>query len=171
MANTSKLDIEIVCLNGQTINATSAWFRIKMKNKNEQRKEVDASIQRNAFFGHPENIIITMLCDSQKHIRELAFQRIMSARNTDCIVRKFTIPKIRFGAEHYFDLIDCNDVEITKPPEQSQKPIARSSSVIGVSTAPMDETLIIPAESMVSQMLQAKAEIIYIFKLQIYLNE
>lgn len=46
----------------------------------EYRNQVDASIQRNAFYTHPENILIAMLNDDQKEVRHLAYQRIATAR-------------------------------------------------------------------------------------------
>lgn len=114
-----------------------SWFRIKMNNKcvngtgnlfnfieftrylkPKYRKIVDESIQRNAFYGHPENILIAMLCDSKRCVRELAFNRIMSARKMgrSNVVRKFIVPKIRFDAKTYYEIIVWTRVKIDEPP-------------------------------------------------------
>lgn len=44
------------------------------------KKIVDPVIQRNGYFGHPENILLVMLVDERKAIRELAYRRIIKAR-------------------------------------------------------------------------------------------
>ena len=42
---------------------------------------VDPVIERNAYFAHPENILLCMLGDERKFIRELAMRRILKARS------------------------------------------------------------------------------------------
>ena len=75
------------------------WFAIKMKpsckdggrhvfgtiNKSRYMKKdlhrvVDPVIQRNGYFGHPENLLLSMITDARPHIRELGVRRIMKAR-------------------------------------------------------------------------------------------
>ena len=41
------------------------------------RDVVNRVLQRNGFFAHPENILISMLMDEQEHVRELAWRRIL----------------------------------------------------------------------------------------------
>jgi len=41
---------------------------------------IDDVIQRNAYFSHTENILLAILTDERKHIRELACRRILAAR-------------------------------------------------------------------------------------------
>ena len=66
-------------------------------------------IQTNAFFAHPENMLIAMITDEKYEIRELGLKDILEARNhqgDDCVnIRKFMVPKINFEAKEYFDLI------------------------------------------------------------------
>lgn len=85
----------------------------------ELKAVIDPVIQRNGFFGHPENILIAMLYDDRRHIKELALRRILRVRkrivNTNS-VRIFTLPKFNFSATEYFDLIDWQSNEITEPP-------------------------------------------------------
>lgn len=40
---------------------------------------LDLVIQRNAYFAHPENLLLSMMTDNNKHIRELACRRIIKA--------------------------------------------------------------------------------------------
>lgn len=37
-------------------------------------------IERNTFFAHPGNLLLRMIVDERKHIRELGFRRIIKAR-------------------------------------------------------------------------------------------
>ncbi|CAH2100076.1 unnamed protein product [Euphydryas editha] len=46
------------------------------------KKVVHPVIERNAFFAHPENILIAMIFDERKHIRELGLRRIYKARHS-----------------------------------------------------------------------------------------
>ncbi|GBN76002.1 hypothetical protein AVEN_136304-1 [Araneus ventricosus] len=46
-------------------------------------------IKRNGSFGHPENVLISMLADDRNHIRESALQRILKARK----VKRSTAPQ------------------------------------------------------------------------------
>src|SRR5688572_20525060 len=49
---------------------------------------IDPVIQRNAFFAHPENILLCMLGDDRKHIRELGMRRILRARSEAYGIRR-----------------------------------------------------------------------------------
>lgn len=78
---------------------------------------VDKAILNNAFYAHPENILIAMLADERKHIRELAVRRILKARNNKPEgVRVFRIPNLNFEAQDYIDLIKWAECTITEPP-------------------------------------------------------
>ncbi|CAH1100720.1 unnamed protein product [Psylliodes chrysocephalus] len=48
----------------------------------EIKKVIDPVIERNGSVGHPENLLIAMLRDDSKHIRELALRRILKYRST-----------------------------------------------------------------------------------------
>lgn len=82
---------------------------------------VDPVIQRNAFFAHPECIILSMLLDSKIEVRKLAYKRIMTARksNKSSRIREFKIPELRFeNVGHYYDIIDwsSSNNKISEPP-------------------------------------------------------
>jgi len=68
-------------------------------------------IQNNAYSAHPENLLLSMTIDEYKHIKELAFQRILKAKSRQnlkekVIVRNFVKPKLNFKAAHYTDMIN-----------------------------------------------------------------
>jgi hypothetical protein len=71
-------------------------------------------IQRNAYFSHPENILLSM-------IGGLAWRRIKKTRCDTSVerthnVRKFSIPKLNFDCNDYVDLIHWPKVTLTEPP-------------------------------------------------------
>lgn len=80
------------------------------------RNVVNASIQRNAYFAHHENILLAMLVDESQTIRELSIHRILDYRKNGISSRKFIIPKLNFDAESYYDLINWSDHAMTPPP-------------------------------------------------------
>ena len=86
------------------------------------KKIVCPVIQRNAFFAHPENLLLAMLCDQRAHVRELAWRRIRAARLRTSsseelgVIRRFLIPDLNFDASDYFHLIDWTNIEVTEPP-------------------------------------------------------
>ncbi|KAG0711470.1 hypothetical protein GWK47_020547 [Chionoecetes opilio] len=113
------------------------WFAIKMKpsckdggrhvfetiNKSRYKKKdlhrvVDPVIQRNGYFGHPENLLLSMITDARPHIRELGVRRIMKARKEAKLVtvRVFKVPTLNFEAEDYTSMIDWRKEPITEPP-------------------------------------------------------
>ena len=80
---------------------------------------VDPVIQRNGYFGHPENILLTMLTDERSAIRELGLRRIMRARASKTRlrgVRCFEVPTLNFDAAEYIDMINWQNCVITEPP-------------------------------------------------------
>ena len=81
------------------------------------RDVVNRVLQRNRFFAHPENILISMLMDELEHVRELVWRRIMKCRSSSSMERrKFVVPKVLFDAEHYYEMIDRQATTISKPP-------------------------------------------------------
>lgn len=84
----------------------------------ELKKVVDPVIQRNAFFTHPENLLLAMLTDEKSEIRKLALRRIMKSRKQKrtSSVRSFCVPVINFEATSYIDMIDWQKTPITEPP-------------------------------------------------------
>ena len=83
---------------------------------------VDPVIQRNSFFTHPENLLISMITDDRKHICELGIRRILKARHhlqsfsTGQAVRQFQLPRLNFASEDYTEMIDWAIENVTEPP-------------------------------------------------------
>lgn len=80
---------------------------------------VDPVIQRNAYFAHPENILLCMLNDNKCYLRELALRRILKTRNIITPrerIREFIIPKLNFEATTFDELIDWQNCELSEPP-------------------------------------------------------
>lgn len=77
----------------------------------ELKLVIDPVIQRNAYFAHPENLLLSMLLDENKTVRELAARRIQEARispHTGKQPRVFEVPTINFDASNYFEVINWN---------------------------------------------------------------
>ena len=84
------------------------------------RNIIDPVIHRNAYFAHPENILLAMITDHRPHIRELGLRRIMKARaakpNIRTRTRTFKIPtNLNFNAGEYYEVIDWSELAITEP--------------------------------------------------------
>ncbi|ESO06494.1 hypothetical protein HELRODRAFT_160670 [Helobdella robusta] len=82
------------------------------------RTIVDSVIERNAFYAHPENLLVSMLFDDRDYIRELACRRIIKARNTDNGFKQriFKTPKLNFSAKDYTEIISWQECQVTLPP-------------------------------------------------------
>src|SRR6218665_733296 len=75
----------------------------------KHKRIVDPVIHRNAYFAHPENLLLAMMTDHRQHIRELGLRRVMKARAAyhSGQIRRFKVPaKPNFDAVEYFDMID-----------------------------------------------------------------
>jgi len=78
---------------------------------------VNRVLQRNAFFAHPENMLIAMLLDEEEHVRELGWRRILKCRiNSSGGRRIFVLPKLNFDAVHYYEMINWQTTAISEPP-------------------------------------------------------
>jgi len=83
----------------------------------ELKNVIDPVIQRNSYFGHPENILLTMITDDRKFVRELGLRRILIARKKNSRnIRKFAIPNFNFEATEYYEMIDWQNWDQTEPP-------------------------------------------------------
>lgn len=83
------------------------------------RNVVNDTIQRNGYFGHAENVLISMLNDERHDIRLRAWKRIIeSKQNVPEMdqVRYFKIQKFNFNCNDYTTMIDLENIEVTTPP-------------------------------------------------------
>lgn len=73
-------------------------------------------IQRNGYFSHPENILLAMLGDENRNVRDVALNEILKARKSSLpTVRVFKVPKINMNATNYVEIIDWQNTKITEP--------------------------------------------------------
>ena len=114
-----------------------SWFEIKQQNtitdgsrnlfkmiervRRFPHKQVSAvaqkAIQNNAYFSHPENILVAMLGDTNVRVRKLAVDKIVSIpsrkreeQEPEDVIRKFTVPEVNFKASVYYKMTDLDDV-------------------------------------------------------------
>lgn len=76
-------------------------------------------IQTNAFFAHPENILLSMVVDDREHVRELGLTRVLKTKEVPVKgknVRNFLVPKINFESNEYYELINWSETKLTCPP-------------------------------------------------------
>ena len=79
---------------------------------------IDPVIQGNGYFGHSENLLLSMLTDVRPNIRELGLRRILKARkNALPSVRVFKVPSLNLSAKDHVDLIAWHATgTINEPP-------------------------------------------------------
>lgn len=84
------------------------------------KKIIDPVIKRNAWFSHPENLLLSMISDPDADKRQLGWRRILKARTTlrrTNAVREFSVPlEIRLDAPSYVEVIDWSNCKLTEPP-------------------------------------------------------
>ena len=104
------------------MGARHLWRMIQLSRflPETERVVVDKCVQRNAFFSHPENILLSMLTDDREEIRELAARRIKLARQSlvkdSAEIRKFIVPSLKFDADDYHSLVNWQELPRTQPP-------------------------------------------------------
>lgn len=84
--------------------------------KGAQKNVVQKSIQNNAYYCHPENIILAMLFDKDEFVRKKAVDLIEKTSTIGDKIRKFIVPQVNFNATSYLSLINFNELVLTVPP-------------------------------------------------------
>lgn len=73
-------------------------------------------IERNSYFAHPENILLTMLVDDIRSIREQAVTAILKTRarpgENNTTNRIFSKPKLNFTANTYYEMCSIDNFEL-----------------------------------------------------------
>ncbi|GBM45722.1 hypothetical protein AVEN_162190-1 [Araneus ventricosus] len=92
---------------------------------------MDPVISRNAFMAHLENLLLNMLAEERRHIRELAVHRIIKARESTPTVERLrlVVPKLNFKANQYIDMIDWFKCDDTEPPITDDLTVAELKSI------------------------------------------
>lgn len=134
----SRIWFEIKTQPGLENGANHLWKMISFSRElaYNAKNIIDKVIQDNAYFAHPENLLLTMLTDKRKNIRELAVRRILKARKTDMKTRTFRIPKINFEAQEYIDLIHWSHCDVTEPPLTKSMPDEQLREIMTNDTVP-----------------------------------
>lgn len=80
-------------------------------------------IENNAFFFHPENILLSMVTETESEdsalIRSDAYEKILLTRIDPLpTIRTLYVPRntIHFNSNSYIEMIDWNKFQITEPP-------------------------------------------------------
>ena len=77
-------------------------------------------VSRNAYFAHPENLLLAMLDDEDENIRKKAVDIIKDIRTehqpSHRPVRPFSVPEIDYNADNYYSMIDWESLHLTEPP-------------------------------------------------------
>lgn len=83
------------------------------------REIINTTVQNNAYFAHSENILLSMLFDDRKEVRDRAIKKILHFRDNIFMsteLRPYKKPVINFNCANYYDMIDLNDDEILSEP-------------------------------------------------------
>ena len=138
-----KIKVESSCTDG----ARHLWNTIKLSRylSSELKAVIDPVIQRNGFYGHPENIILSMISDKRPHVRKLGLLRIMKARgmkSSTAGIRQFKIPVLNFESSDYIDMIDWQTCKLMEPPvtmkfsDEALKNMVDTGEVLGAGKFP-----------------------------------
>lgn len=85
-------------------------------------RTVHATISRNGFFAHHENLLLAILNDESEQVRYRGWRKILEIRNINnnnnqnLGIREFKIPQINFDAENYTEIMDWENLANTLPP-------------------------------------------------------
>ena len=101
------------------VNQFKMISRSQSLHDDETKRVVQPVIKRNAYFCHPENILIAMVNDDSYVIRRLAWKMNLKARlesRSRSQLRVFMIPELDFNAKSYYEIISWSEALITQPP-------------------------------------------------------
>lgn len=95
---------------------------------------VEASIRRNAYFAHSENILMAIVADTDQSKRRKAVTIIENIREDnifgDDSPRSFRVPDLLFDAEEYDKLIDWDGSNVYEPVITAQMGIFNVRKII-----------------------------------------
>ena len=100
----------------------SKFFNIMKRIRNLQYKEVSEIamkvLQNNAYFAHPEIILVAIFGDCSERVRKMSVESIMclrqKANNQDLV--KFKPLKVNLQASHYYKMADNSGDDVEEPP-------------------------------------------------------
>ena len=78
---------------------------------------VQKVIQRNSYWCHPEAVLLAMMCDLRKDVREQAVAVVKKCRQeANNKLRVYELPIVNFSATTYYNMFDWNTTTCTEPP-------------------------------------------------------
>ena len=83
------------------------------------RETAQEVLQRNSFWAHPENIVVSMMGDEDKEVRREAVNWVKRAReefDQENHPRQFFTPQVDFSATSYTKMVDWDSLPCTEPP-------------------------------------------------------
>lgn len=92
----------------------------KLLNGSHLKKNVHDVIDRNSYFAHPENVLLSMIVDERFDVRKIEVDIILKIRNEPHPeIRTFQKPKINYNAIIYYEIINfdaenCFEPSVTK---------------------------------------------------------
>ena len=134
--------------------AKNLWKCISLSRQctTDVQRIIDPVIQRNGYFGHPENILLAMVMDSEMSVREKAVEMILDCRNgtdedDEGQLREFIIPTFNFSATDYTNLIDFDNCRVTEPPILSSIEADELKSLVFENQNKLKESLKLPCHT------------------------
>lgn len=108
------------------------------------RKVVNNVITNNAYFAHSENILLTMLFDDRKEIRDMAIKKILHYRkdlyDPTKLRKRPESTIINFNCTDYTNMIDLNDDDILfEPPFTHSMPYEHLEHYLGSEDPPLPD--------------------------------
>lgn len=108
-----------------------------------QRKIVNRVVQNNSYFAHCENVLLAMLFDDKKTVRESALKKILYIRDNlhdPTKLREYNKPAINFESTDYINLINLdNDENLSEPPFTANIPYEYLVSYIELDSPPLSD--------------------------------
>lgn len=107
------------------------------------RNVVHKVIATNSYYAHSENVLLTMLFDDRKAVRDRAINRILHYRRmlydpTQC--RVYKKPVINFNCTNYIDMIDINNNSILfEPPFTHKIPYEHLEEFLASDDPPLED--------------------------------
>jgi hypothetical protein len=81
-----------------------------------EKKILFKAIENNSYYGHPENIVFSMLKDDSEAVQHKAISVIEGLRSeTNTKRRIFRKPKLNLGARAYYELSDIRSIQCEPP--------------------------------------------------------
>ena len=81
------------------------------------RKVIDKVTQHNSYYCQPENLLLGIIADNSRVIRQLELRRILKARSSvNKSLGKFVLPKILMEASNHHSKIDWQQCNLIEPP-------------------------------------------------------